>query len=98
MKRCSRFFIGHRPPHVYPCAYLMVTHMTLSPRPSSSILHTASDQKLEAGTRLLSCYVDNLYPRSQATPGCYLAAVENKIWEWPGDEARYLLLLCVCSC
>ena len=27
-----------------------VTHMTLSPRPSPSVLHTASNQKLEAGT------------------------------------------------
>ena len=33
------------------------------------------------------------YPRPQATPRFYLAAVEkDKIWEWPGDEANFLCL------
>ena len=52
-RRTSRFFVRHHPPHIYPHLYLTsCTWLFLRGLPPPT-LHTASDQKLEAGTTLI---------------------------------------------
>ena len=41
-------FVGHHPPLCLPSCVPDVAHMTLSPGLPPPLLHTASDQKLEA--------------------------------------------------
>ena len=49
-RRTLRFFVGHRPPHIYSHVYLTSRTWLFLPGLPPPFLHTASDQKLEAGT------------------------------------------------
>ena len=48
----SRFLVGHHPPVCLPSVYLMLPHMTRSPRPSPSVFAYCKRSILEVGTRL----------------------------------------------
>ena len=73
-RRTSRFFIGHRPPHVYLTSCMGFFLPGLPP----PFLHTASDQKLEAGTAWERSY--------ECGASTVAGLIPRHVWE-PEDEA-----------
>ena len=79
-RRTSRFFVGHRPPHIYLISRTRFFLLGLPP----PFLHTASNQKLEAGTAWergyrVCRYKDTTVARSsRSVAGRYLFYVDHQ--------------------